>query len=472
MNTASRTGIASRSDETTESSEPGFLLHAESDLAQMALDTVRYGRSVGIEHVTANVFESGGTTMVVRNGTNVSAVRDGETKLTVTVYDGGRWGASSTPSFSAAAIRRAVEHARDVANRLEPDEEARPADHAWLTRDDPRIPLFAHCALSPAELNEAALEIENAAREAEASRAGIVTVMQSSAASHDSQSALAISPDFVRSVRTSMQSRGCTTLATSPSGMAQASWGSNERRTEGLLTSRELADIAVQRAARKLGGRSAPSMNAPILFDANVAGALVGALVQALYGRAQERHATFLPNVLGKRVLGHDIDLIEDPFEPYGLRSGGYDSEGIGGSRRHVVRGGVVEGLFLSARSARKLGMAPTGNASGWWNLSLQSRDTIPSDDLKAMLRRLHRGLWITEFLGGQSNGVTGAYSMAVAGFWVEGGELAYPVQDTTVAGDLATMLAGIRAIGADIPRSTATRCGSILIEAMKITGR
>jgi len=175
---------------------------------------------------------------------------------------------------------------------------------------------------------------------------------------------------------------------------------------------------------------------------------------------------------VGKQVLSKHIDIGEDPHLPRGKGSVPFDDEGVITKAREVVREGVVQGYFLSTYSARKLGLRTTGNAGGSQNLSLTSRLTAPGDDLPAMLRKLNRGLFVIELMGQGVNYVTGDYSRGAAGFWVEGGQIQYPVHEITIAGNLREMFTRIAAVGADVYNQGSKSVGSILVERMKIAGQ
>ena len=224
-------------------------------------------------------------------------------------------------------------------------------------------------------------------------------------------------------------------------------------------------------ALSRLKPTRVPTCDAPVLFEAPVAAGLLGAYVQATSGGALYRKASFLVDSLGQRVLPEHVDISEDPFIPKGKGSEPFDDEGVHTRARRVVSSGVVQGYFLSSYSARKLGMRTTGHAGGSQNLALTSRNTAPADDLPAMLRKLGRGLFVTELMGQGVNYVTGDYSRGASGFWVEGGRIVYPVEEITIAGNLTQMFQDIVAVGADVYATGSTSIGSVLVERMKIAG-
>jgi PmbA protein len=170
-------------------------------------------------------------------------------------------------------------------------------------------------------------------------------------------------------------------------------------------------------------------------------------------------------------VFADHIDVIDDPFQLKGMGSSAFDDEGVSTALRKVVSGGVLEGYFLSCYSARKLGLKTTGNAGGSHNLSLRSRKTRQDDSFEAMLRKMGTGLLVTELMGQGVNYVTGDYSRGASGFWVENGVIAYPVEEITIAGNMALMLQNIVAVGADTLIYGNKESGSLLVEGMTIGG-
>jgi PmbA protein len=208
-----------------------------------------------------------------------------------------------------------------------------------------------------------------------------------------------------------------------------------------------------------------------VLFESPLAAGLLGAFVQAISGGALYRKSSFLLESMGKKVFADHVDIVEDPLVRRGKGSAAFDEEGVRTKPRKVVDEGRVQGYFLSSYSARKLGMKTTGNAGGSHNLEMTSRLTRPEDDLAEMLRKLGTGLFVIELMGQGVNYVTGDYSRGASGFWVENGELAYPVQEITIAGNMKAMLAGIQAVGSDVYNYGAKTVGSMLVDKMKVAG-
>jgi PmbA protein len=224
---------------------------------------------------------------------------------------------------------------------------------------------------------------------------------------------------------------------------------------------------AAERAVARLAARKLDTVQAPVLFEATLAGGLVSHFIGAVSGGALYRRSSFLLDSLGTTVFSPVVHVEEQPHLPRGLSSAPFDDEGVATVPRTVVRDGVVEGYFLGTYSGRKLGMPSTGNAGGSHNIVVRSG----SRDFAALLREMGRGLVVTELLGQGVNSVTGDYSRGAAGFWVENGEMAWPVHEVTIAGNLRDMFRGIAAVGADAIERGGRRTGSILIDRMTIAG-
>ncbi|MDQ2928174.1 MAG: metallopeptidase TldD-related protein, partial [Pseudomonadota bacterium] len=253
--------------------------------------------------------------------------------------------------------------------------------------------------------------------------------------------------------------------------MQRDAWYTSMRVPGELAAPAAVGRYAAERALSRLGSKKIRTCEVPVLFESSLASGLLGAYVQATSGGALYRKSSFLEGSLGKPVLAGHIDVREDPHVARGKGSAPFDDEGVVTKARDIVVGGVAQTYFLSTYSARKLGMKTTGHAGGSHNMTLTSRLTQPDDDLVAMLKKLHRGLFVIEVMGQGVNYVTGDYSRGAAGFWVENGKIAYPVHEITIAGNLRQMLRGVVAVGADAYTMGSKTIGSVLLERMKIAG-
>jgi PmbA protein len=259
----------------------------------------------------------------------------------------------------------------------------------------------------------------------------------------------------------------CAVIAEEKGLMQRDDWYSASRVPRRIAEPRSLGRYAAQRAASRLRARKIATCQAPVLFEAPVAIGLLGHFVSAVNGGNLYRKTSFLLDSLGSEVFARNVQIDERPFERQGSASTPFDDEGVATHERSVVRDGVLQGYFLGSYSARKLGMKSTGNAGGHHNLVLKSN----GPDFAGMLKKMGRGLLVTELLGQGVNPVTGDYSRGAAGYWVDGGEIRFPVEEITIAGNLRDMFKGIVAVGADVLTRSGRESGSILIERMTIAG-
>jgi PmbA protein len=456
--------------EALEENSNTYLLQTEADLAKAVTYAIEKSVASGASGAIARVSEGGGISVTVAKGKVENAVREGNQSLQITVFENGRTGLASSESLNRSAIDRVVEQAISMARQLEPDPEAGLADHDTLAWSTPDIPLFAPSGQTSEALINAAMAIEEAVLATRTTDA--VRVSEAGAMSQDMRFALATSQGFCRTGSSSAQHRWCQTIAQRGDEMTQGNWSSVDRQQSGLEPEEYIGGRAARQALDMLGAEGLATRRAPVLVDSTVASSLVRNMCAQLTGSAQFQRMTFLPDAVGQVIAASHLTMVEDPFEPFGLASAPFDDEGVAGERRDIVRDGVVSGLFLDTRMARKLRLKSTGNAGGMRNLSLVSNTTTPDDDLDGMLRKMGTGLWLTRFMGGNTNAATGGYSQAVGGFWIENGQIVKPVHGVTVAGNLQDMFKSVVTIGTDIHRSGGVRIGSILLPDMQIAGR
>lgn len=456
------------------SSHPGFA-YTQDQFRQLVEDALAFAKSLGASDAGVEVSEGVGLSVSVRKGEVENVERNRDKSLGVTVYCGQRRGNASTSDFSRAALEQTVRAAFDIARFTAedpaaglPDEEdlalgeaaRRDLDlfHPWTIDAEQAVAIAQRC-------EAAALGVD--ARITNSEGAGV--------SAQQSHFFAANSRGFRGGYASSRHSLSVAPIASLPGDggddMQRDAWYSSMRAPQDLAAPEAVGRYAAERALSRLNARKIPTCEVPVLFESTVAAGLLGALVQATSGGALYRKSTFLQDSLGKQVLAAHVDVHEQPHLPRGKGSAPFDDEGVVTRERDVVAGGVVQGYFLSSYSARKLGMRTTGHAGGSQNLTLTSRLTQPGDDLEAMLRKMHRGLLVIELMGQGVNYVTGDYSRGAAGFWVEGGHIAYPVHEITIAGNLRQMFRSIVAVGADTYNTGAKTIGSVLIERMKIAG-
>jgi len=442
--------------------------HSRAFFEELADAAIAHALRLGATDAGVEVSESAGLSVGVRMGAPETVERNRDKSLGVTVYVGQRRGNASTSDFSRAALEQTVQAAYDIARFTAEDPAAGLPDEADVARAYPELDLFHPWPVTADEALKIALACEQAAlatdpRIRNSEGAGVSAQQSHFFAVH--------THGFRGGYASSRHTLSVAPIAGSGEHMQRDYWFSSMRDARALASPEAVGRYAAERALSRLHARKIATTECPVLFESPLAAGLLGNFVQAVSGSALYRKSSFLLDALGKPVFPEHIDIREDPFIPGGKGSAPFDDEGVRVAARDVVSGGRVQGYFLSTYSARKLGMPVTGNAGGSHNLRLSSRLTRPGDDLPEMLRKLGTGLFVIELMGMGVNLVTGDYSRGACGFWVEGGQIAYPVQEITIAGNLRQMFAGIRAIGADAYTMGAKTTGSVLIERMTVGG-
>jgi PmbA protein len=432
---------------------------------QQVLDLAR---RAGASACECEASEGNGLSVTVRMGEVETIEHNRDKGIGVTVYLGerpaARRGHASTSDFSTAALKQTVEAAVAIAKRTAIDDCAGPPEAAELASKPADLDLYHPWPLSTEEAIGIAKRAEHAAF---ALSPRVRNSDGASVSAQHGQFVLANSLGFMHGFPTSRHSLSAAVIAEAGGLMQRDDWYSSARVPSRLADAEELGRYAGARALARLNARKIATCRAPVLFEAPVATGLVGSFVGAASGGNLYRKSSFLVDALGKKVFAPGISIEEQPHERQGLASSPYDEEGVATRARAVVDKGVLKGYFLGSYSARKLGMKSTGSAGGAHNLVVSA----DGPDFRGMLKELGRGLLVTELLGHGINLLTGDYSRGAAGYWVEGGEIAYPVEEITIAGNLKDMFLGIASVGADQIVRGSTRCGSILIEDMTIAG-
>jgi PmbA protein len=439
-----------------------------AELEALAHAALERARRAGASACECDVSEGYGLSVTVRKGRPETLEHNRDRSIGVTVYFGerprARRGHASTSDFSRAALEQTVDAAAAIARHTAEDDCAGLPDAELLAREAPELDLYHPWDLSTEEAIEMARRCEAAAF------AVSKTIRNSEGATvsaQQTQFVLANSLGFTGGFRGSRHWLSCAVIAEDQGLMQRDDWYSASRVPAKLADPRALGRYAGQRAAARLGARRISTRQAPVLFEAPAAAGLVGHFVSAVSGGNLYRKTSFLLDSLGKRVFSALVSIDERPLEPQGMASSAFDEEGVATQPRAIVRGGVVEGYFLGSYSARKLGMKSTGSAGGHHNLIVRSG----GPDFEGMLKVLGRGLLVTELLGHGVNLVTGDYSRGAAGYWVEGGQIAFAVEEITIAGNLGEMFKQIAGIGSDTVERGGRSTGSILVENMTIAG-
>jgi PmbA protein len=425
-------------------------------------------RGAGASGCDCDVSEGYGLTVTVRKGRPDTIEHNRDRSIGVTVYFGERpkvrRGHASTSDFSRASLEQTVDAAVAIARHTAQDDCAGLPDAELLARKTPDLDLYHPWDLSTEDAVELAKRCEAAAF---AVSKKIRNSEGASVSAQQTQFVFANSLGFTGGFAGSRHWLSCAVIAEEKGLMQRDDWYSASRMPAKIADPRALGRYAGQRAAARLGARKIATCQAPVLFEAPAAIGLIGHFVSAVNGGNLYRKTSFLVDSLGKEVFSANVFIDERPHEPQGMASSAFDEEGVATHKRPIVRNGVVEGYFLGSYAARKLGMKSTGSAGGHHNLFVRS----VGPDFAGMLRTMKRGLLVTELLGQGVNLVTGDYSRGAAGYWVEEGEIAFPVEEITIAGNLREMFKRIVAIGSDVVVRSGRSSGSILVENMTIAG-
>ncbi|MGQ0502077.1 MAG: metalloprotease PmbA [Panacagrimonas sp.] len=447
---------------TTE--RPAAALPSSRELQALAARVLDMARDAGAGQCEASISHSRGFSVSVRNGEVESLEFQRDRSLGLTVYFGHHKGNASTGDLSDRGLRECVQAAATIARVTEEDPCSGLADAALMAREQPDLELDHPWDLTP----EAAIE---RARACEAAALAVdARIDQSEGAGLSTQrgvSMYANSHGFFGGRVGTQHSLSCAVVATDADGMQRDYWWDGGRNPAQLDAPEAIGRRAGQRAIARLGSRPLSTRNAPVLFVPEMARGLFGQFVAAISGAALYRKATFLLDKLGQPVFSPCVKISQQPFIRQGSSSAAFDHEGVSTRERELVKDGVLGGWVLGSYSARKLGLATTGNAGGVFNLVVEPGDA----DYARLLRDMGTGLVVTELMGQGANGVTGDYSRGAAGFWVENGAIVAPVEGVTIAGNLLRMYRDIRALGSDVDSRSGVRCGSVLIGEMTIAG-
>lgn len=430
-------------------------------IGQQVLDEARRQGATAAE---ASISVGTGLSVSVRRGEVDTLEHERDRSLAVVVYMGQRSGAASSADFSPASLRATVDAACSIARYTSDDPARGLADPDLLATEFPDLDLYHPWALSVDQAIDRALAAESAAREADA------RISDCDSATVSSGEGLRVylnSHGFVGSRRGTRHGLSCIAIARDEAGMQRDYWFSVARSADELETPAAVGRRAGERAASRLGSRRLGTRRVPVLYTPMMARGVIGQFLGAISGGNLYRKSSFLLDRLGERVFPEHVQMQERPHRPRGLASAAFDDEGVATRDCTVVEDGRLQTYLLDSYAGRRLGRQTTGHAGGVHNLEVRSG----GEDFEQLLKTMGQGLVVTELMGQGGNLVTGDYSRGAAGFWVENGEIAYPVEEITVAGNLGEMFAGLQAVGADRDRRGSIITGSLLFENMTVAG-
>ncbi|WP_263142249.1 metalloprotease PmbA [Pseudomonas sp. RIT-PI-AD] len=446
---------------SVESIGPQALPALQEQVERIIAEAARQGASAC--EVAVSLEQGLSTTVRQREVETVEFNRD--EGFGITLYLGQRKGSASTSASGEAAIRETVAAALAIARHTSEDDCAGLADAALMARELPELDLYHPWAISPEGAIEKALECEAAAF---ATDPRITKADGTSLSTHQGCRVYGNSHGFIAGYASTRHSLSCVMIAEQDGQMQRDYWYDISRQGEALADAASIGRHAAQRSVSRLGARPVPTCEVPVLFAAELATGLIGHFLTAVSGGSLYRKSSFLEGSLGQQLFPDWMSIDERPHLPRALGSAAFDGDGLATYAKPFVDKGELVSYILGTYSGRKLGMPSTANSGGVHNLFVSHGD----DDQAALLKRMGRGLLVTELMGHGLNLVTGDYSRGAGGYWVENGEIQFPVQEVTIAGNLRDMFRQIVAVGRDLEVRSNIRTGSILIERMTVAGR
>ena len=437
---------------------------ARARLEALAEDALARARKGGASAAEVGASLAGGLSVTVRKGEVETLEHQRDRGFSVTVYFGQRKGNASTSDLAPRAIQETVEKACTIARYTAEDACAGLPDPDCMAADPPDLDLDHPWDLEPDQAVALARDCEAAGLQADER---ITNTEGGSLSSHRGLRVYANTHGFSGGYASTSHSVSCALIAGKGDHMQRDYWYTLSRCADALESPEAVGRRAAERTLRRLGARKLSTRSVPVIFVAELARGFLGHLVGAVKGGAQYRKASFLLDAAGTQVLPAWMSLEERPHIMRGMGSAPFDAEGVATHDRSLVEAGVLQGYVLSSYSARRLGLRTTGNAGGIHNLRVLG----DGRDFAALLQQMGRGLVVTELMGQGVNGVTGDYSRGASGFWVEGGEIAHPVHEVTIAGNLKDLYLDIQAIGSDVDTRGVIQSGSLLIGRMTVAG-
>lgn len=432
-------------------------------LKQITQDVLKLAKTSGASSAETETSFGTGQNVSVRLGETENIEYNRDKGVSVTVYFGQQKGNASTSDLSPQALKDTVDAACNIAKYTAKDTFCGLADAALMATDIPDLDLNYPWQISVNEAIEMAKRCEASALAVDKKR--ITNSEGAGISTSDGAFAYANSHGFVGGYASTRHSMSCSVIAEENNAMQRDYWYTSAREFADMETAEYVGKLAGERTIIRLGARPMKTGNYPVIFEAPLASGLISSLISAISGGSLYRKSSFLLDSLGKSIASSLLNIEELPHLKKGNASSPFDNEGVATKSRKLVENGVLQGYVLSSYSARKLGMQTTGNAGGSHNLIVQTT----GQSFAEMLKHMGTGLLVTEVLGHGLNMVTGDYSRGAAGFWVENGLIAYPVEEITIAGNMADMLKNIIAVGNDINKNSSKQTGSILIEKMTV---
>ena len=439
-----------------------ILNYSQDDLYDLARYVNKQAQAKGASESEVEIDVDSGTSVSVRLKELESVTLNNDKSLSITVYFGKKRGIATTSDFSKEAIESCLAAACDIAKFTGEDKAFGLASSKLYPKKDIELDLYHPFEDSHDAMIAKVLVVEKTALSFDK------RISNSEGANFSTSNNLFVqanSNGFIGGFPSSRHTISCSVIAKDSSGMQRDYSYSNSRKISNLQSLEEIGETSAQRALNRLMPKPIKTGRYPVIFESQVATSLVSSIVSASSGSNQYRKTSFLLNSLDKKIASENLTINEDPYLRHGNATTYFDGEGVYVKPRVVVDKGFLKGYFLSSYSARRLKMQTTGNAGGAHNLIASSS----SHSFKELIKKMGRGLVVTELMGQGLNMVTGDYSRGVAGFWVEEGVIVHAVEEITIAGNMRDMLLNISNIGNDTYKNGSQYIGSVLIDEMTI---
>ena len=439
-------------------------LESSKELTVLMQDILEKARKQGATDASVSVSHDRGFSVDARMGQVETVAFSDDRGVSITVYKGVRMGSASSTDTSSAALNAMVTAAMDIADVSAADPCFGLADRELMCTDFPELDLCHPWALTPPEAIEMAINCEQQAlsMDKRISNSDGVNI-----STYTFCHGYANSHGFSGVVDSSRHSISCSLIAKQKDAMQRDYDYTTVRNPHDLVSIESLASRAVERAVSRLGARSIKTQKLPVVFSSRLSSGLFSSCINAISGSNLSRKNSFLMDSIGLQLFPKNIRMYDQPHLKGALGSSAFDAEGVKTRSNVWVEDGKICQYVLGSYSARKMGLKTSANSGGVFNLTIDAT----AGDLADILKQMGRGLLVTELMGQGVNILTGDYSRGASGFWVEDGEIQYPVEGITIAGNLKDMLGAIVAVGTDINPNSSTRCGSVLIEQMMVAG-
>lgn len=435
-----------------------------ADVKEAVSQVLAHAKKLGASSAEASMSRTRGLSVETRHGEVETVEFNQDGGLGISLYFGQRKGSASTADLSPEALKRTVEAAADIARYTSEDPHAGVAEAAWLEFSPPDLDLYYPESIGTEQAIALCASAEDAAF---AHDKRITNSEGASFSTHQGLKVYGNSHGQLVGYPSSRHSFSCVVIGEQDEDMQRDYSFTVARRYADLLDPKQIGREAALETVARLGARKVATQKVPVIFRADIASGLFGHLVSAISGGSIYRKSSFLLDKVGTQIMASNLTITELPHLKQALASSPFDSEGVKTRDLVVVDKGVLNTYLTTSYSARKLGMASTGHAGGIHNWLVQHGN----DDLAALCKQMGKGLLVTELMGQGVNTVTGDYSRGASGFWVEHGEIQFPVAEITIAGNLADMFMNIVAIGNDVDRRGGVLTGSVLISQMQVAG-